>query len=330
MATPSKVRIKAELAERLIAERSNTLREDQAPAARKPELMAVTPTVTDANAPRQNPYAVNPTAIQRPAEPAQQDSDWKHKYSVLQGIFDKSRSENSDRINQLQNQINVLTTMASKPTTYQDTFHPDVPTQDPNYGLTEEQIEEIGGQDFVDAIGKISSAKAESQIATLRQELSAMQADQNESKEDTFYRRLGELSPNWKAINKDDRFKSWLNDSDGLSGIPRNNFLINAYDNRDAETSARYFNQFAELLPTDPSLNPDVMTDFVPNSTGGGGPLTNASGAIYTRATIQQFFKDRGLGKFKGREEEAAAIERDIFAAQKEGRIMLTGGRKSA
>ena len=333
MATPRKVKEKAALAERLIAQSVKT------PAGNPPEPQPPQPAlavVTDPIVPavpdqRANPYAVDPTAAPvsaRPAEPVQ--DDWKHKYSVLQGMFDKSRSENANRITQLENQIGVLTTMAAQPTTHQDTFHPDIPPQNLNYGLTEEQIEEIGGQEFVDAIGKISSAGAAGEIASLKQELGSIKESQTETLEDIFYARLSELSPHWRAINKDDRFNEWLNEGEGLSGIARNNFLINAYDNRDAETAARYFNQFAELLPTEPGLNPDALTDFIPDFTGGGGPTSNTTGAIYTPASIQAFFKDRGLGKFKGREDEAAAIERDIFAAQKEGRIMLAGGRKSA
>ena len=37
---------------------------------------------------------------------------------------------------------------------------------------------------------------------------------------------------------------------------------------------------------------------------------------------ITKFFKDVQLGKYKGREKERDRIERDIFAAQKQGRIV--------
>jgi len=336
MATPSKVKEKAALAERLIAQRANTPKGDQptAPSAPKPELAVVTDAPPAAPQPARqgaNPYAVNPSAAPsgRPAEPA--TDDWKHKYNVLQGMFDKTRSDNAQRISQLENQISILTTMAQQPAapTYQETFHPAGATPS-DYGMTEEQIEELGGQEFVDAIGKISAAGAASEIAALRKELGQVQASQTETQEDLFYSRLSELSPSWRAINKDARFDEWLDGDEGLSGIARKNFLTNAYDNRDAEMAARYFNQFAELLPTEPGLNnPNAITDFVPDTTGGGAPA-GANAVFYTPESIQQFFKDRGLGRFKGREDEAAAIERDIFAAQKEGRIMPAGGRRSA
>jgi hypothetical protein len=255
-------------------------------------------------------------------------------------MFDKTRSDSAQRISQLENQISVLTEMARppQPTSYQDTFHPDTPPAVPtppspsDLGLTEEQIEELGGQDFIDLIAKVSAGAAASELASVKSELAAVKETQSDTLDDIFYGRLSELSPQWREINRDERFNQWLNQPDGLSGIARASFLTNAYDQRDADTAARYFNQFAALLPGAPDLNPDVLTDFIPDAAGGGRPSTDltAGKPIYTPAGIQQFFKDRGLGKFKGREDEAAAIERDIFAAQKEGRIMLAGGRKSA
>jgi hypothetical protein len=42
---------------------------------------------------------------------------------------------------------------------------------------------------------------------------------------------------------------------------------------------------------------------------------------VYTHAWIAKFMDDKRVGKFRGREAEAEAIERDIYQAQHEGRI---------
>ena len=42
---------------------------------------------------------------------------------------------------------------------------------------------------------------------------------------------------------------------------------------------------------------------------------------VYTHAWIAQFMADKRTGKYRGREADAEAIERDIFQAQHEGRI---------
>jgi hypothetical protein len=42
---------------------------------------------------------------------------------------------------------------------------------------------------------------------------------------------------------------------------------------------------------------------------------------VYTTAWIAKFMADKRSGKYRGREADADAIERDIFQAQHEGRI---------
>jgi hypothetical protein len=41
----------------------------------------------------------------------------------------------------------------------------------------------------------------------------------------------------------------------------------------------------------------------------------------YTSAWIAQFSADKRMGKYRGREAEVEAIERDIYQAQHEGRL---------
>jgi hypothetical protein len=42
----------------------------------------------------------------------------------------------------------------------------------------------------------------------------------------------------------------------------------------------------------------------------------------YTTADISKFYDDVRKGVFRGREEEKGRLERDIFSAQQEGRIL--------
>ena len=53
----------------------------------------------------------------------------------------------------------------------------------------------------------------------------------------------------------------------------------------------------------------------------GGQPVTGAN-QTYSPADIEQFFSDVRKGRYKGRDDERGRIERDIFAAQREGRIV--------
>jgi hypothetical protein len=46
------------------------------------------------------------------------------------------------------------------------------------------------------------------------------------------------------------------------------------------------------------------------------------SGKQWTRKDIKQFYADKAAGKYAGREDQAKAIEADIFAAPAQGRVV--------
>jgi len=52
------------------------------------------------------------------------------------------------------------------------------------------------------------------------------------------------------------------------------------------------------------------------------GAPSNSNARTYSPVDIQKFFNDVRSGKYKGREQERDRIERDIFAAQRDGRIV--------
>lgn len=328
MAQPRKVREKAALADTLIARAAEgkTVKTDPPRPAVQPALAIVTD--PPEGAPVGSQYAIAP-----PAEPAPNlvapavapgPEGWEHKFNVLKGMFDKQRGIDADSIQQLRNQINTLMKMADKPTTIQDTFHPDTPPQAADYGMSEDEMEALGGQEFIESIRKISAVGAAPAIAALTSEVTDLKKNQLNTAEDIFYSQLDQLCPDWAAINKNDLFEAWLMESEGLSGIPRRNFLTSAYDDRDAVTAARYFNSFKADATSPPILNPDVLQDVIPLNSGGGSNLSpTVTGTIYSTDSINKFYKDVGLGRFRGREDEAKAIEMDIYAAQNEGRIIL-------
>jgi hypothetical protein len=51
-------------------------------------------------------------------------------------------------------------------------------------------------------------------------------------------------------------------------------------------------------------------------------PPAGQNQQTYTTADISKFYDDVRKGVFKGRDEEKNRLERDIFSAQQEGRIL--------
>jgi hypothetical protein len=59
-----------------------------------------------------------------------------------------------------------------------------------------------------------------------------------------FYKDLDRILPQWRLINKDPEFISWLGEYDYGSSQSRHELIMAAYNNADAVEVAKYFNRF--------------------------------------------------------------------------------------
>jgi hypothetical protein len=59
-----------------------------------------------------------------------------------------------------------------------------------------------------------------------------------------------------------------------------------------------------------------------PGKPRSGSTPTGSSAKVYSPDDIKKFFEDVRKGKYKGREAERDRLERDIFAAQRDNRIV--------
>ncbi len=67
----------------------------------------------------------------------------------------------------------------------------------------------------------------------------------------------------------------------------------------------------------------ELEKQVAPGRSRNTGTPTGTSAKSYSPDDIKTFFNDVRSGKYKGREAERDRIERDIFAAQREGRILV-------
>ncbi len=124
--------------------------------------------------------------------------------------------------------------------------------------------------------------------------------------------------PNFRAINGNEAFQSWLLEADPLTGITRQTYLDDAQRNLDAQRVINFF----RMWPAPRSSESELEKQVAPGRSRSAGAPTNTDRAkVYTPQDIQAFFNDVRMGKYKGREQERARIERDIFSAQRENRI---------
>ena len=150
--------------------------------------------------------------------------------------------------------------------------------------------------------------------------------------------------PNWLAINRSQEFKDWLQQQDGYAGRSRKEMLLEAFNRHETDRVLRFFKGFlTEATGTPPTSSspgnsaPPLANGHQPNGNGSGRPSLEDFAApgrarsgpqdlppdkpTYTSAWIAKFMADKRTGKYRGREADADAIERDIYQAQHEGRI---------
>ncbi len=147
----------------------------------------------------------------------------------------------------------------------------------------------------------------------------------------------------WETVNKSPEFQAWLDEVDPYAGAKRGAMLAQAYGSGDVTRVAAFFTGFtkehAAVAPgqqqnapagqgTPPAPTPNVtLASLAAPGTGIGGPQAagtpNESGQqrVYTQAEISAFYTDVRKGAYRNRVADKDAIERDIFLAQKQGRV---------
>ena len=159
------------------------------------------------------------------------------------------------------------------------------------------------------------------QAVAQRQQLSA---------EQQFWTDLTGLVPNFRDINANGDFQTWLLEPDPLTGITRQTYLDDAQRALDARRVSNFFRtwlgttgQAVDAQPTGRATNPELEKQVAPGrSRGSGTPAASNKAKVYSPQDIQKFFDDVRSGKYKGREADRDRTERDIFAAQRENRIV--------
>lgn len=284
--------------------------------------------------------AIEPNpAEHRGEEPQKEEQTFEQRYRTLQGMYNadtgRLRAENQQMQNRLTQLEQLMTTMSQAPAP--------AATPDQKF-VTEQDIEEYG--DSVDLMRRVTREEtlaAQREIAELRDTIRKLQANvvprveqvaqaQATSTEQHFWSELNSMVPDWRDVNASAGFHNWLLEVDPLSGLTRQTFLDNAQRSYDAKRVAQFFtawkqssgNQVAQT--TQRAAQSELEKQVAPGkSRGGGQSSSGGQQKTYTQADIAKFYTDVRTGRFKGKEDERARIERDIFAAQREGRIVANG-----
>jgi len=262
------------------------------------------------------------------------------KYKTLQGMYNaevpRLHQQNREMSSRVQQMEQLLASLSAQQTSAQS-------QQIVEKIVTDKDVEEYG--ESLDVMRKVSREELipmEQRFTQMEQMFRQMQTNvvpqvqavaqrQQVSAEQGFWAELTSVVPNFRQINDNDAFQSWLLSADPLTGITRQTYLDDAQRSLDAKRVANFFRawlestgQAAVAQSTGRAQNSELEKQVTPGrSRNTGTPATTNQGKMYSPQDIQKFFNDVRTGKYKGREPERDRIERDIFAAQRENRIQV-------
>jgi hypothetical protein len=285
--------------------------------------------------------------------PPEDEQTWQQKFRSLAGRTESEARRARDAITQLSNRLeqvereNQLLKNTSQP---EPNGH--MTTNGINgQALTEDEINDYGPE-MVDIMRRVAAETA----GPLNEEINRLRAQMGHVQQETgnaFLNRMNSTIeanvPGWSNLNRDPRFIEWSQLPDVFSGAIRKQLMQDAWNSGDPHRVAAFFQAF---LKEEAATNPQgqsqqrtpppsglVVSDIPMDPRTSGAPLDLASLAapgrahsaggtpaekpVYTAADITRFYNDVKLGRWRGREQQQAAIDQDISLAQREGRILV-------
>lgn len=329
MSVPEQVRKQSEAIARMYADQGKATGESPTPTTADSAVTQETD--------RSAEQAPAPVANEQGQPGNTDEQTYERRYRTLQGMYNadtaRLRAENqglTGRVTQLEQLLSTL-----------QTAQPTAPAQTTQSKLvTDKDVEEYG--DSIDVMRRVTKEETSAylnKIAELEGLVRQMQSqlvprveqvarNQAVSAEQMFWTELSSSVPNWRDVNNDQKFHDWLLEVDPLTGQTRQALLEQAQQSLDSRRVASFFSTWQSLNGQAVAQSPRAVAasqlekQIAPSKGRASGAPSAEQPKTYAPGDIAKFFDDVRRGVYKGREAERDRIERDIFAAQREGRII--------
>ena len=266
--------------------------------------------------------------------------DYYHRFVSMQGRWRGAQDQLERQQAEIQafgdELVRTQQMLASMPQPTYQNGHAAPPQQPLVTQLDEQQF----GTEVIDLARRVARETLAPELQSLRGENEQLRSQLQRTGKQTIFSVLDERLPEWRQINVDPAFKRWLSLPDIYSGGIRQRLLDAAVKAADAPRTLASFTGFLREAAQGQSSQPQpAPSPAEPPPAARQPPLSlealaapgrarpapgeqpAADKPIYTRAQISRFYADVRRGAYAGRENDKAAIERDIFAAQQEGRV---------
>lgn len=335
--TPAVPAVKLPTAVRMQVEKANAVLKQQVEERFKEDTPTGTQTV--ASVPEVEVQQVVPQATPE-APKVEEDKTktveyWEHRFKTSQGMFEaektRLRTENSD----LKSKLGGLEARMKEMERSIKAAEQASPTKiDLKEYLSDEQIESYG-PDVLQSILKIAENAAkktsersaderiERELTPLKEKVEAVEKEARDRQLDNFIEMLDVRVPKWPVINNDVKFHEWLSQKDTFSGFSRQELLTHAEKALDHERVIAIFEAYLQSSPAPKNINVETQHRVVPDPVGQTQIVTQTTpdAPRISRAEINKYYRDKALGRYKSRPQEAAKIEEKIRAAQLAGNV---------
>ncbi len=271
--------------------------------------------------PAEDPVA--PAADEEEEKGTRDIAYWQHRFKVLQSKYDAEVPRYARELRELKNAVSgyryrisdleaqlaakpkqapVPAEASSAPTQKLD------PTRYDDYG---EEVVELATM-LNKAVESLEGVKGENQ--ELKEHLAQLSQSSRKMNHERFLDAVRRRYPAFDAQDKDPAFLQWIS----ANHIP----LQQIAAHQDVDEAVRVYQQYADLLEAEGQQPPAPPTPRPPVSPPRSAPTTPAPAGKkeWTRASIAQFYSDKKTGRLT--EVQAQKLEKDLFAAQHEGRIV--------
>lgn len=263
---------------------------------------------------------------------------YAQRWRSLQGSYNatvRQKAELEQRVTQMEQLLASLSAQQSAASSAP------AEREEPQRLVTDDEVDEYG--ESIDVMRKVSREEllpVAQRLAHIENLLQQVQANvvpqvqavaqrQQVTAEQQFWSDLTAYVPNWREVNDNDGFQTWLLETDPLTGVARQSYLEDAQRSLDAHRVSAFFQTWLEstgqapVAQSAPAASSELERQVAPGRSRGAGSSSAKQPKTYSPDDIKKFFNDVRSGKYKGREQERDRIERDIFAAQREGRIVV-------
>jgi len=295
-----------------------------------------------------NPRPPDPTSLS-PA-PDSGPPNWEHQFNSMRGRYERAEQDNrrmATQINDMQRLMAAMHTPPPSPAPPQAQQGSGVRFEGGVSGgrkLTPKEISEYG-EELLDVVGRRAQEMYEPVVAGLRNELEQVRRQvggvQNSVVYDArvkMYDDLAKEVPNWSTVNTSPEFADWLAQPDPLTGVVRKNILTHAHNSNQTGRVVAAFKSFladqASFGPANggaapgngagnpaPTPHVDLAQFAAPGRAKPGQTQVPPEKPYFSRADVAQFYREKTLGRYAGREAEAAQLEAQIIEAGREGRV---------